>query len=124
MNRFKTFKKLVESKILSKSERNLEMGKIGGGTGTNVTNGGPTVGHNVNGKPNQIVTATVLTARDNFMRRSSRTSFSELEVSLLSHLSWLTFQHYQRYTVLCIRTKSLYYSMMYYRKIGIELIVT
>ena len=62
------------------------------GVGSNVTggNGRPTVGPD--GRPNQIVTSTVLTARDNFMRRSSRTSFTEAEVSLHSHLSWLTFE--------------------------------
>ena len=48
---------------------------------------GPTVGLNSNGKPNQTVTSTVLTAKDNFMRRSSRTSFTEIEVSLLNHMS-------------------------------------
>ena len=73
VNRFKSFKNLVATKILSKSDRSLE---------TVERNGGPTVaGLNVNGKPNPIVTSTVLTARDNFMRRSSRTSFTEIEVS-------------------------------------------
>ena len=114
VNRFKTFKKLVESKILSKSDRSLqEIGKKTwkieeaffremkaiflfsdpNGVCPSVGNGGPslalgpTVGLNSNGKPNQTVTSTVLTAKDNFMRRSSRTSFTEIEVSLLNHMS-------------------------------------
>ena len=74
VNRFKSFKNLVATKILSKSDRSLETVERNGER--------PTVaGLNVNGKPNPIVTSTVLTARDNFMRRSSRTSFTEIEVS-------------------------------------------
>ena len=74
-NRFKTFKTFVESKILSrsdlsKSEKSLEDAE---NDNENVNSPRP----QVNGKP---VSASVLTARDNFKRRSSRTSFCEIDL--------------------------------------------
>ena len=65
---FKTFKTFVQSKILSKSDRSLA-------TTTTSNNGNePEVGKkaaNGNG---------ALSARDHFMRRSSRTSFTEIDM--------------------------------------------
>ena len=67
-NRFKTFKTFVESKILSKSNRSLDDEEEAGKS---------------NGRPvgaNQATPRSVLAARDNFMRRSSRTSFNDIDM--------------------------------------------
>ena len=76
-NRMKTFKTFVTSKILSrsdlsKSENSLDSEKSGDQAAD--TSNKP----QVNGKP--AVSAGVLKARDNFQRRSSRTSFVDIEM--------------------------------------------
>lgn len=80
VNRFKTFKTFVESKILSKSDRSLEIDQSFGAA-SNVAESSSSC-KNGNGKIN-LPTTEALSARDNFMRRSSRTSFTDdVDVSL------------------------------------------
>ena len=76
-NRMKTFKTFVTSKILSrsdlsKSENSLDSEKSGDQAADSSNK------PQVNGKP--AVSAGVLKARDNFQRRSSRTSFVDIEM--------------------------------------------
>ena len=76
-NRMKTFKTFVTSRILSrsdlsKSENSLDSEKCGDQAADSSNK------PQVNGKP--AVSAGVLKARDNFQRRSSRTSFVDMEM--------------------------------------------
>ena len=76
-NRMKTFKTFVTSKILSrsdlsKSENSLDSEKSADQAADSSNK------PQVNGKP--AVSAGVLKARDNFQRRSSRTSFVDIEL--------------------------------------------
>ena len=66
---FKTFKTFVQSKILSKSDRALA---------TTPNNGNETSMENETKK--STTTTQALSARDHFMRRSSRTSFTEIDM--------------------------------------------
>ena len=68
VNRFKTFKTFVESKILSKSDRSLD--GPGNDSGAQPPSASKSL-HVTNGNP---VSSTVLSARDNFLRRSSISS--------------------------------------------------
>ena len=65
---FKTFKTFVQSKILSKSDRALA---------TTPNNGNETSMEN---ETKKSTTTQALSARDHFMRRSSRTSFTEIDM--------------------------------------------
>ena len=74
----KTFKTFVTSRILSrtdlsKSENSLDSDEKSGDQAADSSNK-----PQVNGKP--AVSAGVLKARDNFQRRSSRTSFVDMEM--------------------------------------------
>ena len=76
-NRMKTFKTFVTSKILSrsdlsKSENSLDSEKSADQAADSSNK------PQVNGKP--AVSAGVLKARDNFQRRSSRTSFVDIDM--------------------------------------------
>lgn len=85
-NRMKTFKTFVTSKILSrsdlsKSDNSLDSEKSGDQAADSLNK------PQVNGKP--AVSAGVLKARDNFQRRSSRTSFVDIE--MVSFIFWSLF---------------------------------
>ena len=95
-NRMKTFKTFVTSKILSrsdlsKSENSLDSEKSADQAGDSSNK------PQVNGKP--AVSAGVLKARDNFQRRSSRTSFVDIELVNLffSNLFSYVFKSYVMY---------------------------
>ena len=66
---FKTFKTFVQSKILSKSDRSLATTPNNGSNGTSMENE----------TKKSTTTTQALSARDQFMRRSSRTSFTEID---------------------------------------------
>jgi hypothetical protein len=82
-NRFKNFKTFVESKILSKSDRSLEMDSIypsNSGASLHSTNGPcPPLG---NGKLNGASGGIELTKKESFQRRRSHLSMYEIELTV------------------------------------------
>ena len=90
-NRMKTFKTFVTSKILSrsdlsKSENSLDSEKSSGDQAADSSNK-----PQVNGKP--AVSAGVLKARDNFQRRSSRTSFVDIDMVNFIFVYFISLNH-------------------------------
>ena len=84
INRFKTFKTFVESKILSRSDLSKSEKSLDGEGAENDEIESSTSKPQVNGKP---VSTSVLIARDNFKRRCSRTSFTEVDMVIFLPLS-------------------------------------
>ena len=89
-NRMKTFKTFVTSRILSrsdlsKSENSLDSEKCGDQAADSSNK------PQVNGKP--AVSTGVLKARDNFQRRSSRTSFVDIDMVIFIFVYFIPLNH-------------------------------
>ena len=101
-NRFKNFKTFVESKILSKSDRSLELEPIppsnsGGSLSAGLASGGQGVG---NGKLNgsAAVGGLEVVKKDNLQRRRSHLSMYEIEMTVRKKT---TNKHSSSFSFLC-----------------------